>query len=95
MDRVVVVDDVHRDNRNRCATRVPLDEGLGKIKISMPSFSGCGDPEDYLEWEMYCDQIFNSHNYSEDKKVRLASIEFTGYALSWWNQLVRVGHLHT
>ncbi|KAF2939899.1 hypothetical protein DAI22_03g230301 [Oryza sativa Japonica Group] len=39
MDRVVV-DDVHRDNRNRCATRVPLDEGLGKIKISMPSFSG-------------------------------------------------------
>jgi hypothetical protein len=55
MDRVVVVDDVHRDNRNRCATRVPLDEGLGKIKISMPSFSGSGDPEDYLEWEMRCD----------------------------------------
>nr|AAP44593.1 putative gag-pol polyprotein [Oryza sativa Japonica Group] len=51
------------------------------------SDGGCGDPEDYLEWEMYCDQIFNSHNYSEDKKVRLASIEFTGYALSWWNQL--------
>ncbi|KAF2907731.1 hypothetical protein DAI22_12g120700 [Oryza sativa Japonica Group] len=36
MDRVV--DDIHRDNRNRRAARVPLDEGLGKIKISMPAF---------------------------------------------------------
>ncbi|EEC73067.1 hypothetical protein OsI_07030 [Oryza sativa Indica Group] len=53
----------------------------------MPAFLGSGDSEDYLAWEMRCDQIFNSHNYSEDKKVRLASIEFTGYALSWWNQL--------
>ncbi|EEC69228.1 hypothetical protein OsI_38235 [Oryza sativa Indica Group] len=85
MDRVV--DDIHRDNRNRRAARVPLDEGLGKIKISMSAFLGSGDPEDYLQWEMRCDQIFNSHNYSEDKKARLASIEFTGYALSWWNQL--------
>jgi hypothetical protein len=93
MDRVV--DDIHRDNRNRRAARVPLDEGLGKIKTSMPAFSGSGDSEDYLAWEMRCDQIFNSHNYSEDKKVRLASIEFTGYALSWWNQLVHVGRPHT
>ncbi|EAZ39506.1 hypothetical protein OsJ_23942 [Oryza sativa Japonica Group] len=85
MDRVV--DDIHRDNRNRRSARVPLDEGLGKIKTSMPAFSGSGDSEDYLAWEMRCDQIFNSHNYSEDKKVRLASIEFTCYALSWWNQL--------
>nr|AAX95501.1 Retrotransposon gag protein, putative [Oryza sativa Japonica Group]AAX96711.1 retrotransposon protein, putative, Ty3-gypsy sub-class [Oryza sativa Japonica Group]ABA93034.1 retrotransposon protein, putative, Ty3-gypsy subclass [Oryza sativa Japonica Group] len=30
----------------------------------------------------------------EDKKVCLASIEFTGYALSWWNQLERVGRPH-
>jgi hypothetical protein len=50
-----VVDDIHHDNRNRRAARVSLDEGLGKIKISMPSFSGSGDPEDYLEWEMRCD----------------------------------------
>src|SRR5437868_15551908 len=57
----------------------------------MPSFSGLGEPEDYLEWEIRCDQIFDSHNYSEEKKVRVASIEFTGYALTWWNNLCRAG----
>jgi len=37
---------------------------------------------------MKVDQIFNCHNYSEEKKkIRLASIEFEGYALVWWNQL--------
>ena len=32
--------------------------------------------------------IFECHNYSEEKKVKLAVIEFTNYAIIWWDQLV-------
>jgi hypothetical protein len=32
--------------------------------------------------------MFDCHNYSEEKKVKLAVIEFTDYAIIWWDQLV-------
>ena len=74
------------------AARVPMDEGIGRVKISIPAFSGKGEPEDYLDWEMRVDQIFDSHRYTEEKKMQLAAIEFTGYALLWWNQICRSRH---
>ena len=48
--------------------------------MTIPEFSGrCADPEKYLEWEMRINQIFDGHNYSKEKKVRVASMEFTEY----------------
>jgi hypothetical protein len=44
-----------------------------------------------LEWEMRVNQIFDGHNYSEEKKVRVASMEFTEYALMWWDNKNRTG----
>ena len=32
--------------------------------------------------------IFERHNYSKEKKVKLAVIEFTDYAIICWDQLV-------
>ena len=32
--------------------------------------------------------MFDCHNYSEQKKMKLAVIEFTDYAIIWWDQLV-------
>ena len=32
--------------------------------------------------------IFEYHNYSKEKKVKLAVIDFTDYAIIWWDQLV-------
>ena len=32
--------------------------------------------------------VFDCHNYSEEKKVKLAVIEFTDYSIIWWDQLV-------
>jgi hypothetical protein len=32
--------------------------------------------------------VFDCHNYSETKKVKLAMIEFSEYAIAWWDQLV-------
>ena len=32
--------------------------------------------------------IFEGHNYSEEKMVKLDVIEFTDYTIIWWDQLV-------
>ena len=44
-------------------------------------------------WSGRCTWIrfFDGQWYTEEKKVRAASIEFTGYALIWWNHLCRTG----
>jgi hypothetical protein len=73
------------------AARVPLDDGgIGRVKLSIPPFSGDRGPEDYLEWEMRMDQIFASHHYTEEKRLQLAAVEFIGYALIWWSQILRM-----
>uniref|UniRef100_A0A2N9J0K4 Reverse transcriptase domain-containing protein n=1 Tax=Fagus sylvatica TaxID=28930 RepID=A0A2N9J0K4_FAGSY len=60
----------------------------GNIKMKIPSFQGKNDPEAYLEWEKKVELIFECHNYFEEKKVKLSVIEFTDYAIIWWDQLV-------
>jgi len=61
---------------------------LDAIKLKIPSFQGKNDPEAYLEWEKKVDWIFDCHNYSEAKKVKLVVIKFMDYALIWWDQNV-------
>ena len=56
---------------------------MGSIKMKIPSFQGKNDPELYLEWERKVDHIFECHNYSEDKKIKLAAVEFADYASVW------------
>jgi hypothetical protein len=65
-----------------------IDKNLGNIKMKILSFQGNNDPEAYLEWEKKVDLIFECYNYSEEKKVKLAVIEFADYAIIWWDQLV-------
>ena len=71
-----------REARNR------EDSNLGSIKIKIPSFQGKNDPKVYLDWEKKVELVFDCHNYSELKKVKLAAIEFSDYAIVWWDQLV-------
>ena len=61
-----------------------IDRNLGNIKMKIPSFQGKNDPEVYLEWEKKVEFIFECHNYYEEKKVKLAVIEFTDFAIIWW-----------
>uniref|UniRef100_A0A7N2MS55 Reverse transcriptase n=1 Tax=Quercus lobata TaxID=97700 RepID=A0A7N2MS55_QUELO len=71
--------DFQRDLRWQDGT----NRNLGNIKMKIPSFQGKNEPEVYLEWEQKVEFIFECHNYSEEKKVKLAVIEFTDYALIW------------
>ncbi|XP_031405676.1 uncharacterized protein LOC116214408, partial [Punica granatum] len=58
------------------------------IKMKIPSFQGKSDPEAYLEWEKKVEFVFDCYSYSELKKVKLAAIEFSDYAIVWWDQLM-------
>ena len=58
----------------------------GFLKIS--AFKGKTDPEAYLDWEKKVEMIFDIHRYSEEKKAKLAVVEFTDYAMVWGERLV-------
>ena len=51
------------------------DNNLGSIKMKIPSFQRKSDPEAYLEWEKKVELVFECHNYSEVKKLKLATTE--------------------
>ncbi|KAH9792726.1 hypothetical protein KPL71_004248 [Citrus sinensis] len=83
-DDQATIDMRRRDNRRARH----IDRDLGSIKLKIPSFQGKNDPEAYLEWEKKVELVFDCHNYSEEKKVKLTTVEFTDYAIIWWDQLV-------
>ena len=62
-------------------------DDIARIKLHVPKFTGKEDPDAYFDWEEQCDQIFRIHNLADPKRVNLACVEFSGYALTWWNQL--------
>ena len=64
------------------------DDSFCGIKMKVPSFQGKSDPEAYLEWEKKMELMFDCHHYSKAQKVKIAIIEFTDYAVIWWDQLV-------
>src|SRR3954462_15460931 len=54
----------------------------------MPKLSGSNDPEEYISWALKVDKIFRLHNYKEEKKIAMASLEFQDYVLIWWEQVI-------
>jgi len=60
---------------------------MDDVEVKIPKFLGTYDSEAYLDWKMKVDQIFNCNNFREQKKMKLASFEFEGYALVWWNKI--------
>ena len=65
-----------------------VDNNLSSIKVKIPTFQGKTDPEAYLEWEKRIKLAFDCHDYSELKKMKFAAIEFSDYAIVWWDQLI-------
>jgi len=72
-----------RENFRSVGGHADLDGDFGCYETK-----GKNDSKAYLEWEKKVHWIFDCHNYSEAKKVKLVVIEFTDYALIWWDQNV-------
>jgi len=72
------------NNFNRCGmggNNHGNNDPFAKIKFSLPPFACNVDPEAYLDWELALQQKFNSHNVPAEHRVRLATSEFTNFAL--------------
>jgi len=63
------------------------NDPFAKIKFTMIHFASTADPEAYFDWELAVEQNFNSHLVPPEHRVRLATGEFTSFALFWWNDL--------
>lgn len=68
----------------RCRDRSDCEEE----KFDKLKFARGTDPVEYLTWELKVDNIFRKHNYSKDKKLAMASVEFDDYTLIWWEQVL-------
>ena len=66
------------------------EQCYGKLKFTMPKFNGSNDPEEYLSWALKVDKIFRLHNYEEEKKIAMASLEFQDHVLIWWEQVIEL-----
>ena len=75
------------EGRPRRQHRRQRDNNIGTLKLRIPPFQGKNDPDAYLEWEKKIELVFNCHHYSEEKKVKLATTEFSGYAINWWENI--------
>jgi hypothetical protein len=71
---------------------------IARVKLDIPKFTGKDNAGEYLNWAEQCDQIFRAHNLLDQHRVNLTSVEFFGYALTWWNQVqvhqLRLGLRH-
>ncbi|XP_071923188.1 uncharacterized protein [Coffea arabica] len=57
------------------------------VKRQLPTFQGKSDPDVYLEWEKRVELIFDCNDYTEEQQMRLAVMQFTDYAIVWWDQI--------
>ena len=56
------------------------DDAFGKVKFKIPPFDGKYNPDAYITWEIVVDQKFACHEFHENKRVRVATTEFTDFA---------------
>ncbi|RDX73452.1 hypothetical protein CR513_46946, partial [Mucuna pruriens] len=93
-ERSEIQERVERNNREEChernkrgreeLVREKLD--IGKCKI--PPFLGNCKPKVYLDWELKVEHILGCFDYHGQMVVRLVMLEFSDYALVWWNKVV-------
>ncbi|PKI59324.1 hypothetical protein CRG98_020279 [Punica granatum] len=78
-----------RHGRRDQAITDGVDRNIGSIKMTKPPFQGKNDPDAIIEWERKVELVFDCHNYWEEKKVKLATVKFTDYAIVWWDKFVK------
>ena len=82
----------HGNNRNNCRGDITHKQPIGK-KISyrpyrrIASFNGYFYKEDFLDWLLDLEDLFDFENIYYERKVGLALNKLSEYALRWWERV--------
>ena len=82
----------HGNNRNNCRGDITHKQPIGK-KISyrpykrIASFNGYFYKEDFLDWLLDLDDLFDFENIYYERKVGLVLNKLSEYALRWWERV--------
>ena len=77
-----------RQPRRKCGNHDGMDQNIGSIKMKIPPFQGKNNLDLYLELEQKVKLVFECDHYLEEKKVKLATIEFIDYVIVWQDQVI-------
>ena len=56
------------------------------VKLTIPQFAGTSDVEAYMDWESKVESIFDYYGYHDAQRVAVATIHFSDFAYSWWQE---------
>ncbi|XP_061957345.1 uncharacterized protein LOC133678848, partial [Populus nigra] len=78
--------------QQRQALRMPRNDFIEADEYpngddEIPPFRGSSSPEEYLEWIQKVEKVFEWYEYSEERKCKVAALDFTDYAHLWWENL--------
>ena len=73
-----------RDDEYPEQTRAVRDSNLNSVKITIPPFKGTSDPDEYLEWKLKMERIFETNEMTDERKAAHAIASFEAYASTWW-----------
>ena len=72
----------HRDNTDNPPDLD--DQFLKSIKIDIPNFDGCHDPQFFINWTLQLDKYFTWYDLTEPKKVKFAVMKLASQASHNW-----------
>ena len=82
----------HGNDRDNCHGDITHEQPIGKqisykrYKI-MASFNGCFYKEDFLDWLLDLDDLFDYENICDERKVELVLYKLREYALRQWERM--------
>ena len=79
----------HQGERHHYGNGFYQDAKSRLPSVKLPCFNGSSDPNVYLDWEAKCEQIFEIHEIQDEHKLKLATLEFSDYAMKWWHGIVK------
>ena len=88
----------HGNNRNNSRGEITHGQPIGK-KISyrpykrIASFIGYFYKEDFFDWLLDLEDLFDYENICDERKVELALYKLREYTLHWWKRMQFDSHM--
>lgn len=59
------------------------------IKVEIPEFEGRAQPDEFIDWLLTVERIFEYKDVPEHRKVKIVAIKLKKHASIWWEHLKR------